>query len=171
MFLSIKLGDTFFFQWKKTIAPILKVKWSFPKWFETRTKSKGTGTVPLTYTQYTHIAASMKAYQILMCYMASILWELWSDWTIYVIVLNMIGRSKTNEKLPDMIPNKIKILKNNNINKKWAYSESLLSDWTIHLIVLNMIGRSKANKKLPDMIPYGMLLDATHVLYIKQTKI
>jgi len=81
----------------------------------------------------------------------------------------MIGRSKTNEKLPDMIPNKIKILKNNNINKKWAYPESLLSDWTIHLIVLNITGRS--NETLPDMIPYGMLLDATPVLYIKQTKI
>ena len=83
----------------------------------------------------------------------------------------MIGRSKTNEKLPDMIPNKINILQNNNINKKWAYSESLLSDWTIHLIVLNITGRSKANEKLPDMIPYGMLLDATPVMYIKQIKI
>jgi len=44
-----------------------------------------------------------------------------------------------------------------------------LSDWTIHLIVLNITGRS--NETLPDMIPYGMLLDATPVLYIKQTKI
>ena len=50
-------------------------------------------------------------------------------WSVYLTILHMIGRSKMNDRLPDMILN------------------------------VHMIGRSKMNDRLPDMILNEMLLD------------
>jgi hypothetical protein len=52
-------------------------------------------------------------------------------WSVYLTILHMIGWSKMNERLPDMIPN------------------------------VHMIGRSKMNDRLPDMILNEMLLDVS----------